>query len=97
MRTYLGRLIALVSLAVALGWLVGVYAGDFAGLLVGIAVMAVPVAKSYHYLEVLQRMSSLELGQSATTASGAWGDALSKIDQLSHMLILFTLILHDTY
>ena len=83
MRTYLGRLIALVSLAVALGWLVGVYAGDFAGLLVGIAVMAVPVAKSYHYLEVLQRMSSLELGQSATTASGAWGDALSKIDRLA--------------
>lgn len=82
MRRYLVRFLGLVALSVALGWFVSMWAGVLAGLLVGIGVMAYPLAKGYHYLEKLQQLTLEDPSQASVHASGAWGDAFSKVDRL---------------
>jgi two-component system phosphate regulon sensor histidine kinase PhoR len=82
MRLYLGRFLALVVLALILGWSLSVFLDPLVGLLVAIIVMAIPLARGYRYLERMQQLTMLESNKLGTGASGAWGDALSKIDRI---------------
>lgn len=83
MRLYLGRFLGIVLVALALGLFISSLAGEFAGLLAGVAVVAVPLARDYYYLEKLQRISLQKDGPASFTSSGAWGDAFSKIERLA--------------
>lgn len=82
MRLYLIRFLVLVALALILGWSVSVLTDPVVGLVVAIVVMAVPLARGYYYLERMQQMTLLESGKLLPSASGAWGDAFSKIDRI---------------
>lgn len=83
MRLYLGKFIVIVAFALAVGWFVTSLVGDFAGLLAGIAMVALPLGRDYYYLEKLQRISFQKEGQASFASSGAWGDAFSKIARLA--------------
>ena len=83
MRLYLGRFLGIVALALALGWFVTGLAGEFAGLLAGVALVAVPLARDYYYLEKLQGFSLKKGGLGSHATAGAWRDAFSKIDRLA--------------
>ncbi len=76
----------MVLLALILGFSVGILfdamAGLIAGLSVAIIVLAVPLARGYYYLEHIQQLTLLESGKLGPGASGAWGDAFSKIDRI---------------
>lgn len=82
MKLYLGRFLAWIVLAIVLGGLAGIFAGLIVALLITIAVMAFPLAKGYFYLEKLQQLSLTNLTHESPRASGAWGDAFSKVDRL---------------
>jgi two-component system phosphate regulon sensor histidine kinase PhoR len=82
MRLYLGRFLTLIALALILGWIVSEMAAPIAGVLVAILVLAIPLAKGYFYLERIQKLTLLDAGKVASSASGAWGDALSKVDRI---------------
>lgn len=82
MRLYLGRCFLLVALALFAGWLGAVFFGPFVGLLIAVVILAIPIAKGYYYLEKIQALSLLDAGKVASTASGAWGDAVSKVDRI---------------
>jgi two-component system phosphate regulon sensor histidine kinase PhoR len=82
MRLYLGRFLALIALALILGWIVSELATPIAGVLVAILVLAIPLAKGYFYLERMQQLTLLDAGKVASNASGAWGDAFSKVDRI---------------
>lgn len=82
MKLYLGRLLAWIVFAIVLGWLAGIFAGLAVALMTAVAVMAFPLAKGYIYLEKLQQLSLTDLTHSSPRASGAWGDAFSKVDRL---------------
>jgi len=82
MRLYLGRFIALVALALLLGWAASVLVAPLLGVSIAIIVLAIPLAKGYFYLERMQQLSLLETGGVASKASGAWGDGLSKVDRV---------------
>ena len=82
MRLYLGRFLALIALAFILGWIVSEIAAPIAGVLVAIFVLAIPLAKGYFYLERMQQLTLLDAGKVASKASGAWGDAFSKVDRI---------------
>ncbi|MGB4011300.1 MAG: phosphate regulon sensor histidine kinase PhoR [Zwartia sp.] len=57
-------------------------AAPIAGVLVAILVLAIPLAKGYFYLERMQQLTLLDAGKVASKASGAWGDAFSKVDRI---------------
>lgn len=82
MRLYLGRFLVLIALALILGWIVSEMAAPIAGVLVAILVLAIPLAKGYFYLERMQQLTLLDAGKVASNASGAWGDAFSKVDRI---------------
>ena len=82
MRLYLGRFLALIALSFILGWIVSEMAAPIAGVLVAILVLAIPLAKGYFYLERMQQLTLLDAGKVASKASGAWGDAFSKVDRI---------------
>ena len=82
MKLYLGRFLAWVALAIILASLAGLFVGMPAGLFVGIVVMAYPLARGYHYLEKFQHLSLTDLSHSIPHASGAWGDAFSKVNRV---------------
>jgi two-component system, OmpR family, phosphate regulon sensor histidine kinase PhoR len=82
MKLYLGRFLVWIVLAIVLGWLAGIFAGLIVALMTAIAVMAFPLAKGYFYLEKLQQLSLTNLTHESPRASGAWGDAFSKVDRL---------------
>jgi two-component system phosphate regulon sensor histidine kinase PhoR len=82
MKLYLGRFLVWIVLAIVLGWLAGIFAGLIVALMTAIAVMAFPLAKGYFYLEKLQQLSLTNLTHESPRASGAGGDAFSKVDRL---------------
>ena len=82
MKLYLGRLLGLIAGALILGWLVNAFAGPFFGVLVGVSVMAVPLARGYQNLEKVQNLSALDFDWTSLGHTGAWGDAFSKIDRI---------------
>lgn len=82
MTLYLGRFLVWISIAILIGWLVDMVAGFPLGLLVAVGVMAIPVARSYHYLSKLQELNLQDTSKSTPQASGAWGDAFSKVDRI---------------
>jgi two-component system phosphate regulon sensor histidine kinase PhoR len=82
MKLYLGRLLAWIVLAIILAGLTGSFVGMPAGLFIGIVVMAYPLARGYQYLEKLQQLSLTDRTQSIPQASGAWGDAISKVNRV---------------
>lgn len=82
MRLYLGRFLTLIALALILGWIVSEMAAPIAGVLVAILVLAIPLAKGYFYLERMQQLTLSDAGKVASSVSGAWGDAFSKVDRI---------------
>lgn len=84
MRLYLGRFLAVIALALILGGLVGFFADAYLGMLVAVVILAIPLAKSYHYLEKLQSIRLEDTGRraSAGASSGPWSDALSKVERV---------------
>jgi len=82
MKLYLGRFLAWIAIALFLGWLVGLFTGILFGLIAGLGVMSIPLFKSYYYLEKLQNLTLQNQGKLLPSASGAWGDAFSKVDRL---------------
>jgi two-component system phosphate regulon sensor histidine kinase PhoR len=82
MKLYLGRFLAWIALAIALGWLAGIFAGMAVALVAGIAVMAYPLAKGYAYLEKLQRLSVTDQNHLSPRAASTWDNTFSKVDRL---------------
>jgi len=82
MRLYLGRFLALLALALLLGWAASAWITPLVGVLIAILVLAVPLAKGYYYLERMQQLSLVESDKVAMKASGAWGDSFSKVDRV---------------
>ena len=82
MKLYLGRFLAWIVLAIVIGWLAGIFAGMAVALMTAIAILAFPLAKGYFYLEKLQQLSLTDSSNVSPRASGAWGDAFSKVDRL---------------
>lgn len=82
MRDYLFRFLALVVTAILLGWGASVLLNALAGVIVGVAVMAVPLARGYTNIERLQSFSLTNADQMLPSTSGAWGDAFAKLRRL---------------
>lgn len=82
MKLYLDRFIAWLALALVLGWLSSLVAGTLIALCVSLAILAIPLAMAYHYLQMLQEFPFLDKGKSMPKPLGAWGDAFAKIERI---------------
>ena len=82
MRVYLIRFLALLVVAAVSAWLATLYFGSFAGIFVGLSLLAAPLAHSYFQLEKLQNISVLDQTKKVPSAKGVWGEAFLKLERI---------------